>query len=627
MPLIEIQLLGPPVVTINGVPPPADLLWRKHLALCVVLWSAPEHRYSRNHLIGLLWGRKSQPAARHSLNEALRVIRRAAGDDAIRSSVDGIGWHAPISLDTSRFTALETTDPATAAELIRGDYCSGLEVSDAGEFEQWLDNERRHWRSRLVAALIGAAERLEDRGAMAGALSFARRATAIAPLSDAAARAVIRAHWLSGDRSGALGLGAEFSDRIVRDLGVSPDDRTQALMRRIGRETHRGAGRVAPTQHRPPLCGRDRVMSELNAAWRNAIDQARPAIIVVSGAPGSGRSRVLMELAERAVLADATVARVRAFDVDRDDSTAMFLGLAASGLHLAPGVSGATPAAIATFSSRLPAWNDQFGGVAADPLPVDSAFAAVVHAAAIERPVLLVIDDADCLSESALGQIVVTLRHLHSARVVVALGINRHVVTPSLDELRRAAGSDADGTLVQLEPLDQVAIESLVADAVPEWDTAARGRLMRRLAADCGGLPAIAVAILAAVVEGLEPYGDAARWPAPDHTLDATMPAAIPEALVAAVRVSFRAIATAGQEVLKIGAVMREPFTPEQLGTLVSHPESMDVVLDQLEATGWLVSDGRGYSFVARAVRRLVADEMMTPGARRRLEERLTLPR
>ena len=83
--LVTARLLGPPQVLIDGASPPPELLWRKHLALCIALWTAPESRRSRDQLIGLLWSDKTEGAARHSLNEALRVIRRAVGDDAVDS--------------------------------------------------------------------------------------------------------------------------------------------------------------------------------------------------------------------------------------------------------------------------------------------------------------------------------------------------------------------------------------------------------------------------------------------------------------------------------------------------------------------------------------------------------------
>ena len=129
--LVIARLLGTPQILIDGGQPPADVLWRKHLALCIVLWTAPERTRSRDQLIGLLWGDKSDGAARHSLNEAVRVVRRACGDDTIESSGGYIRWSAPVDLDIDHFAELERTAPEDAARLVTGPFCDGFVTGTA----------------------------------------------------------------------------------------------------------------------------------------------------------------------------------------------------------------------------------------------------------------------------------------------------------------------------------------------------------------------------------------------------------------------------------------------------------------------------------------------------------------
>ena len=78
--MIQIRLLGPVEVTIDRAPAPPDLLWRKHLALLVYLARSPHRARARDHLLALLWSDKDDEAARHSLNEAVRILRRSAPD-------------------------------------------------------------------------------------------------------------------------------------------------------------------------------------------------------------------------------------------------------------------------------------------------------------------------------------------------------------------------------------------------------------------------------------------------------------------------------------------------------------------------------------------------------------------
>jgi hypothetical protein len=46
--------------------------------------------------------------------------------------------------------------------------------------------------------------------------------------------------------------------------------------------------------------------------------------------------------------------------------------------------------------------------------------------------------------------------------------------------------------------------------------------------------------------------------------------------------------------------------------------------LDELEWTRWLVAEPRGYAFLARVVRDVIARDMLTPGQRKRLLARRT---
>ena len=135
-------------------------------------------------------------------------------------------------------------------------------------------------------------------------------------------------------------------------------------------------------------------------------------------------------------------------------------------------------------------------------------------------------------------------------------------------------------------------------------------------------MPAIAVELLAAVRIGLELRGDS-RWPEVDRTLDATPPHDDPSALVAAIRMLFNSLSVQSRRTLQVAALAAEPFTNRTIAAAVEGTFDVQLELDRLEWEQWLVSDARGYSFGARAVRRVVAAEMTTAGMRRRILERL----
>jgi DNA-binding SARP family transcriptional activator len=83
--MITCRVLGPVEVLVDGGHAPPELLWRKNLALLIYLARSPKRTRSRDHLIGLLWGDKPEAAARHSLNEAMRVLRKCTAAEGLES--------------------------------------------------------------------------------------------------------------------------------------------------------------------------------------------------------------------------------------------------------------------------------------------------------------------------------------------------------------------------------------------------------------------------------------------------------------------------------------------------------------------------------------------------------------
>src|SRR5207253_2349634 len=156
------RVLGPVEVTVAGADAPPELLWRKHVALLVYLARSPRRRRTREHLVGLLWSDRDEKQARHSLSEALRVFRRALGDDEVQADVDQIGLGADgVTLDCDRFAELYARgDWPGAAALVEGDFLEGLSIPDASQFEDWLGGERVRWRAQSVDALIRYADGL-----------------------------------------------------------------------------------------------------------------------------------------------------------------------------------------------------------------------------------------------------------------------------------------------------------------------------------------------------------------------------------------------------------------------------------------------------------------------------------
>jgi DNA-binding SARP family transcriptional activator len=624
-PVIDARVLGPARITVNGGVAPAELLWRKHLALLVYLARSPRRARTREHLIGLLWSDREEKAARHSLSEALRVIRRVLGEARIRADVDQVSLDpTAFTLDCDEFAARSAAeDWAGAAALVQGDFLEGLAVPDANEFENWLAAERLAWRTRGVETLTRLAESLFDVGDPGGAQAAALRALAIEPAAEPAARAAIRALALAGDRAAAL----DVADRIVAGLrerlGTEPAPETRRLVERVkeARVGRRVAAAPSGARARPPLVGRRDALRCLNDAWARARGGAGE-LVLIEGEPGEGKTRLANELLDRARLQDATVVACRVVPSEARAAWSGLAGLLAGGMAAAPGLTGAPAAALAALGALEPDLGVRFPAIP-DAMEPSRAFAAAVRAAAEEQPVLLALDDAQDLDAATAGALPQIVRDLAGRRVLVVLCVEIGSGRPDwLETLRAHLGRDLRGAAIRLERFDNVALDELARWWLPHYDDDEIARIRRRIERDTAGLPLLVTAVLEAVADGFRLSPDAPAWPSERRTLVDTLPGDLPPAVVGAVCLRFRQLPDDTQPVLAAAAALDVRLTADALMRATGLARrDVDRALDRLEWDRWLVADARGYAFAAPIVRAILIQEMVTPGQVRRYRD------
>jgi predicted ATPase len=259
-------------------------------------------------------------------------------------------------------------------------------------------------------------------------------------------------------------------------------------------------------------------------------------------------------------------------------------------------------------SERQPAW------------PPGRALTELVRCLRAHQPVFLLVDDAHWLDHDSVLAIAALLRDLEHAPVFVLLSLSPYPERLELEELRARVGRDLAGVTVGLAPLSAEALRSLARWALPTYDEVELDRVTRRIATDSAGLPLLAVELLHAVALGLDLRATGGAWPEPLRTLDQTLPAELPDAVAAAVRVGFRRLSRDAQTALAAASILGDRVdvaTLERAAALTAEP--LAAALDELEWQRWLAAEPRGYSFVARVVRDVVARDMLTPGQRQRI--------
>src|SRR5262245_48928272 len=146
---------------------------RRRLALLALL-AVSRRALSRDKLIGYLWAESETEKARRLLSESVYVIRKSLGEDALLATGDELRLN-PIVVwsDVAEFSdALQAGDDERAASLYNGPLLDGFFVSDAAEFEQWLDRERDGLARDYALALARLAERAESSGEYGAAVRW-----------------------------------------------------------------------------------------------------------------------------------------------------------------------------------------------------------------------------------------------------------------------------------------------------------------------------------------------------------------------------------------------------------------------------------------------------------------------
>jgi TolB-like protein/DNA-binding SARP family transcriptional activator len=208
--------------------PTDDTLLGKHghqhrrLALLAVLAAAGEKGRSRDQLLLLFWPDATQSQARHSLEQLLYAIRSTI-NEAVFAGVNPVRLNPDvISSDVGEFRgAIERGNFEGAVVEYRGPFLDGFYLSDAPEFEQWLDAERARLERSYSGALERMAQSAEAAQDHATAVGWWRRLAETDPVGGKSATGLIRALMNAGDHAAALQYAEQYEAVVARELGTT----------------------------------------------------------------------------------------------------------------------------------------------------------------------------------------------------------------------------------------------------------------------------------------------------------------------------------------------------------------------------------------------------------------------
>src|SRR5690348_11677124 len=447
---LELQCFGAPSARLDGQAAPPQVLWHKHLALLVYLALSPNRTRTRSHLHGLLWPETADDQARHSLNMALSRLRLELGEKRLASAGDGITLSDQrLDVDALRCDAAFETDPAEAIRLMPGDFLEGFDVDGAHAFEEWCTERRRHYRAQAVIALVRVGEEALARARYPDAISTARRALVLEPYSEPAMSLLMRASGLSGDQAGALAAFRDF-EACAAHIGERPSRELTELADRVRSQRWRASrpGRAGQT----PLVGREAVHRTAFGVLADGIRPGvGPRVLLITGDPGTGKTRLLGECLDRLALQGAVVAVARPLESDQDAPWSTLCAVVRAGLLTAPGSAAVDPGALRVLTRIT---EDVPGTLPTDVAQVGAALGSLLRAVADEQPVALGIHDAQYCDDASLDALGAAITHVGELPVVAVLTATAtwDQVPPALLRIRAELGRNLPGAEVRLEP-------------------------------------------------------------------------------------------------------------------------------------------------------------------------------
>ena len=664
MPRIELYLLGPPLIKLDGVPIQVDT--RKAIALMTYLAVTGE-RHRRDALAALLWPDADQVRARAALRRILSTVNKALAGCGLRVDRETIGldWNADLWVDLVQFRSQRAKSvahrhsPADVCEmslgplkevvnLYRGEFLAGFTLRDSAPFDDWQFSESERLRDELAVVLERLVICHTLQRDFQSARSYAQRWLDLDPLNEEAHRQLMRLYTRANQRTAALRQYRECVRILDRELGVKPLDETTELYQAV-REN--GPLPVLDTsQSSPPASERG---SDASAADGNAPSPASTPgyslvgrstewetlretytyirtdghLIVVEGEAGIGKSRLAEEFLAHVRAGGAATLAARCYQGEANLAYGPFveglrgaiarLGDTAGWWHGLPANSLAEAArllpALSRLSEELP-----------PPPPLDSPGAQsrffeglaqiLLHVCRGPVPGVLFFDDLQWADEASVDLLRYLVRRLRGRPICILTTWRSEEIEAEhrLRLLQAEAHRSGVATTLSLRRFSLSEVAELVRAVSVDRVPLPHG-IEERLHRETEGLPFFLVEYLATLTSR-EASADGG-WPVPSSVRDL-------------LRSRLASLSGASRQLLDTAAVIGRSFDFDTLQEASGRGEDEAVAaLEALFAKG-LVNEIRGaegaesltYDFSHERLRALTYEE--TSLARRRLLHR-----
>jgi DNA-binding SARP family transcriptional activator len=610
-------------------------------------------------LAALLWGERGDEQARHSLRQALVALRKTlVGVRPLPLLVEGESIAldpAAVEVDAAAFERLVTEGTPAALEeataLYHGDLLAGLGVTEPA-FEEWLLGERERLRELAIEALAKLLRHQTDTGALESAIRTAVRLLALDPWQEAVHRALMRLYLGQGRRGMALRQYQFCVSVLQRELDTEPEPETKQLYQEIlqrrfppsammdapaasgAREPQPGAGPAQQQLTPSPLdqlvrgrfVGRHRELSQLKQQWDRAEEGH---LVLISGEPGVGKTRLAQELIDHARQTGATILRGGCYEYEATTPYLPFVEALRDWVRTQSAAALRTLAhAVAPELAKLaPEIEVKLGLTTPNPpLPPNEErlrlfdnVARFLQGLAAGRGLLLFIDDLHWADMGTLSLLHYILRHTRTERLLILAAYrdvelaHSHPLASALVDWNRERLTSP----IALQRLSQEETAAFVATLLGQASMAPGfpGIIYR----ETEGNPFFIEEVIKSLIEHEQIYRVGDRWQSQE------IPALrIPQSIRDAVGRRVARLSSACAQMLHTAAVLGKVFSYDLLFAASAMKE--DQLLDTLDeaAAAQLIRPETGDAFIFRHDKiRQVLYEELNPIRRTRLHLRI----
>ncbi|HEV2132287.1 MAG TPA: AAA family ATPase, partial [Longimicrobiaceae bacterium] len=388
-------------------------------------------------------------------------------------------------------------------------------------FAEWADRERMRLAGRAALACAELVERATGSGDWMEAIRRAEQWLTLEPCSEAAAARLLALRAQTGDVGGAIAFYEGFRSRLHTELTLAPGAELVALAEGIRRSAPSPPPALVPrgVPTSPvsalPLVGRESEFARLRVRWESAA-AGRRQLVLLTGEPGIGKTRLAREFASYVKLQGATILYGRAYEVEQGVPYAALTGVLRAALD-APGLAGVDAASLGELSRIVPEIATRFrSGVAPPANDFETGRVRLLEAAgllfenlAFEAPVLLLLDDLPWADEATLTALHYLWRRLPDTPLLLLATARAADISANaaLERVLSAASREAPEAIerIPLAPLGTEAIARLAAEAGISANCTREGEpLAAVLARESGGNPLFLSEALRARLEGSE---------------------------------------------------------------------------------------------------------------------------